>query len=272
MRIAAVALAGMASAPASAQSFEQQLLELVNLARWDNGQLPPLKGDALLDGAAEAHSEAMASRDFFAHCDPDTRLSPFQRMRNAGYVFSSAGENLAAGGASPAAVLAMWMGSLGHREHILSTNHREIGTGYAFDPNDQAVRRDTNGDCDIDTVSNWSLVHYWAQDFGRRADVFPLVIVREAYRTADCEVALYLYGEGSDNQMRLSNDGSTWSAWGPLLANSTWTLAGAAGSIATVHAELRIFGLETAAADSIRLDAACGGDAGQLPLFSSDFE
>jgi len=271
-RACAFALALVASAPACAQSFEEELLELVNLVRWENGQLPPLKGDPQLDASSEGHSQAMASRDFFAHCDLDTGLSPFQRMRNAGYAFHAAGENIAAGSTGPAAVLSGWMNSAGHRQQLLSTSYREIGTGYAFDPTDVSVRRDVDGNCSTDTVSNWPLQHYWTQDFGRRPDSYPVVIEREAYETADCVVDLYVYGAGSGSEVRLSNDGVSWSAWESLATNRTWTLAGVAGGIATVYAQLRISGMELASSDQIHLGANCGGAPGLMPLFANEFE
>ena len=269
---ALAACALLACGPLHAQSFEAELLELVNLVRWDNGQLPPLKGNAQLDAVAEAHSQAMATRDFFAHCDLDTHLTPFQRMRNGGYEYNSAGENLAAGSTGPAAVLSGWMNSPGHRAHVLTTNYREVGSGYAFDPLDTNVRRDLDSDCNVDEVSTWTLQHYWTQDFGRRASVYPLVIDREAHATADCEVALYQYGAASGNEARLSNDGVNWTAWEPLQANRNWTLAGAAGSVATVHAQLRIGGWESEVSDQILLGTSCGTAPGATPLFSDGFD
>ncbi len=59
-------------------TYEEQVLEIVNQERWNNGQLPPLKGNTLLDNAAEGHSTNMAVRNFFAHCDLDTKTSPWE--------------------------------------------------------------------------------------------------------------------------------------------------------------------------------------------------
>jgi uncharacterized protein YkwD len=88
--------------PLGSPSFEERVLELVNEERWNNGQLPPLKGSAQLHDAADGHSINMAIRDFFAHCDLDTKTSPWDRMEAAGYTgWSSAAENIAAGYSTP---------------------------------------------------------------------------------------------------------------------------------------------------------------------------
>jgi uncharacterized protein YkwD len=69
---------------ASGPGFEDQVVEIVNQERWSNGQLPPLKKESLLDDLTESHSFNMATRNFFAHCDLDTGLKPFERMIAAG--------------------------------------------------------------------------------------------------------------------------------------------------------------------------------------------
>ncbi len=135
-------------------SYEDQVVEIVNQGRWDNGQLPPLKKNGLLDVSSETHSSNMATRDFFAHCELDTGRSPFDRMTAAGYFWIVAAENIAAGYSTPASVMVGWMSSSGHRTNILSLNYREIGVGYVNDPTDLAdVRRDPNGNCVADSLA-----------------------------------------------------------------------------------------------------------------------
>ncbi len=130
---------------AAGATFEEQVLEIVNQERWDNGQLPPLKGNQLLNNSAEGHSTNMAVRDFFDHCDLDTKKTFDQRIIDAGYNYWYAAENIAIGQQTPANVMSSWMNSSGHKANILSTNYREIGIGYYFQSNDQAnVRDDTN--------------------------------------------------------------------------------------------------------------------------------
>lgn len=220
-------------------SYVEEVVILVNQARWDNGQLPPLKGVGLLHNSSQTHSENMAVRDFFAHCDLDTGTSPWDRMVAAGYSWNSAGENIAAGYSTPTAVMNGWMNSTGHRNNILSTNFREIGVGYHFQSNDQGnVRLDANSDCVADTFNRGPYYRYWTQNFGRRNIVYPVVINREAYETTTPQVSLYQYGQGWAVEMRFRNEEGAWSAWQPYTANVSWTLSNGNG-LKTVQSEIR---------------------------------
>ncbi len=237
-------------------TFPEQVLELVNQARWDNGQLPPLKGSPSLHNAATTHSQNMAVRNFFAHCDLDTKTTPWDRMNAAGYTgWSSASENIAAGYNSPQAVMAGWMSSSGHRANILSANVREIGIGYAFQPDDQNNVRYDAGNCNPDGGGHGPFYRYWTQKFGRIDSVMPVVINREAYETDTRQVALYLYGAGWASQMRFRNENGSWSDWQPYQANVSWQLSGGNGE-KTVYAEIRnASGVVRSATDSILLNS-----------------
>lgn len=254
-----IVLALLAPRPALAQAIQAELVERVNIARWENGQLPPLKADALLGSLAQAHSQAMAERDFFMHCDPDTGLNPFQRMSQGGYAWNAAAENIAAGQSTAQAVMQAWMNSPGHRANILSTNVREIGVGYVHQPGDAAnVRQATQGGCVPNVFASGPFFRYWTQKFGRRNDVYPVVIAREARATQRCDVDVYVYGAGFATQMRLSNDGQNWSAWQPYTADLIWDLHGRAGEQATVYAEIRnAANVVRSAQDTILLDVDC---------------
>jgi uncharacterized protein YkwD len=247
-------------APVSAQTPAERVLELTNTQRWLNGQLPPLKGESLLQGAAAAHSAAMATRDFMMHCDPDTGTSPFVRMTAAGYFYNAAAENISAGYATPEAAVAGWMASSGHRANLLSTSYREIGIGHALQAGDQANVRFGNG-CTVTSSNNGPFGNYWTQKFGRRDSVYPLVIAREAYQTATCSVPVYLYGAGWAQEMRFSPDAQQWTAWQAFASNSNQTLRGAMGAASTLHAQLRNGGSVRSAQDSIRLAVDCNPGA-----------
>jgi uncharacterized protein YkwD len=221
-------------------NFEERVVEIVNQERAAVG-LPPLKGASELELSSGDHSFNMADRDFFAHCDPDTKESPFDRMEAAGYIWSAAAENIAGGFATPEDVMAGWMASEGHRANILDDafDFREMGVGYFEQPgDDNNVRLDQDGDCTDDGTRS-ALVHYWTQNFGRRSDVYPLVINRESHDTVCAELQLYVYGPPDAAEMRFSNDGVSWSAWMPYSPETTWPLPGASGSPATVFSEVR---------------------------------
>lgn len=229
-------------APAQADdepSYQQQVLELVNQARWDNGQLPPLKDSSLLESAAMTHSSNMANRDFFAHCDLDTKTSPGDRIEAAGYDWSAYGENIAAGYGTPEEVMAGWMGSSGHRSNILSTGFRELGVGYVYQSDDATnVRKDDNRDCNSDGTYGYGFRAYWTQNFGRTG-TYPVVINREAYETASREVELYIYRPSwTAVEMRFRNEVGDWSAWLPYQETLPWTLSPGTGE-KTVTVELR---------------------------------
>ena len=228
-------------------------MEIVNQERWSNGQRPPLKRNVLLDGSAFTHSANMAIRNFFAHCDLDTKTSPWDRMNTAGYYQSSGGENIAAGYSSPTSVMAGWMNSSGHRANILSTSYRELGIGYDYQSGDVGNIRFDNGNCAGDGGNHGPYYHYWTQNFGRRNDVYPVIIDREAYETRTNSVDLYMYGEGWAEEMRFCNANGLWSDWMPYTPDVSWTLSGGTG-YKIVLAEIRNGETVRAAEDTIYLN------------------
>ncbi len=258
--------------PADTPSFEDEVMVLVNQARWDNGALPPLKRIDLLDNSSETHSDNMAAREFFAHCDPDTGTLPWDRMQAAGYNWNSAAENIAAGYSTPAAVMTGWMNSSGHRANILSTSYRELGIGYVYQSGDLGnVRFDENGDCTPDSFNHGPYGSYWTQNFGRRNTVYPVVINREEFETTSSQVTLYLYGAGTMTEMRFQNESDPWSAWEPFQTDRAWALSPGNG-LKTVHAELRNgSGTIYPASDTIWLDDPGGPSPTPSPLPTSTF-
>jgi len=239
-------------------SFEQQVVEIVNQERWNNGQLPPLRQNHLLDSSSEGHSSRMAFSNFFAHCDLDDGSSPFERMTDAGYIWNSAAENIAAGYSTPASAMAGWMASSGHRTNILSSSKRELGVGYVYDSGDTSnVRYDSDRNCVADSSNNGPFRRYWTQNFGRRSNVYPIVVNREAYQTDSHWVDLYVYGEGFAQNMRFANENEPWSQWQPYNPNVTWTLSAADGT-KEVFVEIQNgSGSVLGASDTIELTAGC---------------
>jgi uncharacterized protein YkwD len=123
--------------------FDRQILDLVNQERAKVGA-DPLKINEQLDLAADLHTLDQAKMNKMSHTGSNGSTMG-DRITNAGYVFSSAGENVAYGFADAAAVVKGWMNSEGHRKNILNPNYKEIGVGYAEGADGRP---------------------YWTQDFG----------------------------------------------------------------------------------------------------------
>ena len=111
-----------------ASSYAEEVLKLVNAERTKNG-LNALQLDGALSKVAEAHSKDMATRNFFSHTNPDG-LSPFDRIKNAGISYKTAGENIAMGQKSAEQVVEAWMNSEGHRKNILNASFTKMGLGH----------------------------------------------------------------------------------------------------------------------------------------------
>jgi uncharacterized protein YkwD len=127
-------------------SFQSQVVKLTNKERAKAG-CKALKSNTALKTAAQKHSADMAKKNYFSHTGKDGR-SPFDRMTDAGYAFSAAAENIAAGQRTPGDVVEGWMNSEGHKANILNCTYTEIGVGYA---------------------KGGSYGTYWTQNFGRPA-------------------------------------------------------------------------------------------------------
>lgn len=122
-------------------AFEGEVLRLTNLARARGhdcdsagrfGPSGPLVMNDRLRCAARVHSLYMASTGEFAHDESQNGSDPFERMASAGYEFSAAGENIAAGQRSPQEVVAGWLESDGHCANIMLPAYRELGVGFAL--------------------------------------------------------------------------------------------------------------------------------------------
>lgn len=116
---------------ASVLAYEQEVVTLVNAERAKYG-LSALTLDAALCGYARVKSQDMHDQRYFSHTSPSYG-SPFDMMRNFGVSYQYAGENIAMGYSSPAAVVNAWLNSEGHRANILSANYTSIGVGYVAD-------------------------------------------------------------------------------------------------------------------------------------------
>lgn len=108
----------------------------------------PVVAQSQLAAAAQGHAEDMATQDYFSHDSLDGR-TPWDRIRATGYVFTTAGENIAAGYPTPEQVVQGWLESPGHCSNIMNGRFRELGVGHA-------------------TSSTSRYRVYWVQNFGSR--------------------------------------------------------------------------------------------------------
>jgi uncharacterized protein YkwD len=118
-----------ASATVKVSGAAARVVELVNSVRSRAG-CPNLTVNAKLTMAAQDHSKDMAAYSNMSHTGSDGS-SPDGRITSAGYRWSSYGENIAYGYATPESVMAVWMASPGHRRNILDCSFKEIGVGLA---------------------------------------------------------------------------------------------------------------------------------------------
>jgi uncharacterized protein YkwD len=110
----------------------QAVVCLINKKRTRN-HLKPVHPDEALAAAAQAHTNAMTSQNFFSHEGDGT---PASRASAAGYMAGArawgVGEDLFWGIArrsTPRATVNAWMHSAPHRSVMLSRSFRQVGVG-----------------------------------------------------------------------------------------------------------------------------------------------
>jgi uncharacterized protein YkwD len=124
---------------------ERLIAQAVNAGRLRMApDLPPLTGEAVLDGIARERSAAMAAGAPFDHQDAGGAYPTIQKMRTRYAKFGAMGENIAMD-FEPSRdefdphhfairVVDGWFNSEGHRENILSPAFTRCGTGVARSP------------------------------------------------------------------------------------------------------------------------------------------
>jgi uncharacterized protein YkwD len=139
------ATAGGTSATRS--SLDAYLIALIDGYRGATGR-QPLAANAALTGAAVWMAQDMASHSYIGHISSDGR-TPVQRLAAFGYPSATlyTGEDLAAGYATAAAVLAGWRASPAHDAVLENASYDAIGVGVVYDAS---------------TTYKW----FWAADFG----------------------------------------------------------------------------------------------------------
>ncbi len=215
--------------------YEQAVVEQTNAIRMQNG-LPPLKRVQQLDESARYHAADMSINDYFDHDTyhrPDGNLTlvcdTWNRIETYYKDWQALAENIAAGQRTPESAMEGWMNSPEHKHNILSSSYREIGVGFYEGPGEYR--------------------YYWDQNFGKRDNVFPLVIDGEKATTGSRTVPVYIYG--SWKEMRLRNDQDAWGPWIPFQNSFNWLLPENNG-VHTVTAQLRGGGNAASSSDTIQ--------------------
>lgn len=106
-------------------SYAVQVVSLVNAERAKQG-LSALTVSTKVQQVAQTRAGELKSS--FSHTRP-SGASCFTALTEAGVPYTRAGENIAYGQSSPAAVVQAWMNSSGHRANILSSSFTTIGVG-----------------------------------------------------------------------------------------------------------------------------------------------
>ena len=118
----------------SENSFEQEVLNLVNAQRAKAGLTPLAMGDAELQAAADERAKEVAK--VASHTRPDG-TNCFTVLKEYNVDDTATGENAAWGEVSPEEVVNDWMNSEGHRVNIMDPTAKYMALGYDFDANSQ---------------------------------------------------------------------------------------------------------------------------------------
>ncbi len=110
-------------------------------------RVTPVRHNARLAMAARIYARRMAVLRFFSHVDRVTGATPGLRATGVGYHWATVGENLAAGYATPAAVIRAWRTSPSHCRNMMDGRWRHLGVGWFYG-----------------AKSRWG--SYWSQLFG----------------------------------------------------------------------------------------------------------
>lgn len=102
-----------------------QLLSFTNQKRVENG-FAPLVENPKLSEAASKKADDMFAKNYWAHNSPDG-TTPWVFIKESGYNYVYAGENLARGFNSATDVVNAWMASPKHRANILSGSYKDVG-------------------------------------------------------------------------------------------------------------------------------------------------
>jgi uncharacterized protein YkwD len=106
-------------------------LAATNAARRASG-LVELAQNSALNEAAARKLEDMRQNGYWAHYRPSDQKAPWDFMRESGYGYRVAGENLARGFSTVEGITKAWLASPTHRANLLSDKYTEVGFANAY--------------------------------------------------------------------------------------------------------------------------------------------
>ena len=118
--LTSIVAAPTTTAPTTAASYADRVLALTNAERTSRG-LRALSFSSCADGYANSWAKSLSLAGALSH----QPLLPILTACSA----SRVGENVAYGNVTPEQLVAMWMGSTGHRANILNAAFTHLGVG-----------------------------------------------------------------------------------------------------------------------------------------------
>lgn len=116
---------------------QKQIVALTNVMRTDLG-VNELIVRPMLEKSAQAKADDMVVNEYFSHTSPEG-LTVREFLRQAGYRYSTAGENLAMGFSTAEQVIEAWKNSPTHYANLIDKDFIDLGVGlsggvYAGEP------------------------------------------------------------------------------------------------------------------------------------------
>lgn len=102
-----------------------QVVSYTNAERAKSG-LGAVTLNGSLNNAARLKADDMFANQYWSHVSPAGK-QPWDFMKQAGYSFSAAGENLARDFSTTPEMIAAWMGSPSHKANIMNAKYQEMG-------------------------------------------------------------------------------------------------------------------------------------------------
>lgn len=118
-----------AGAAATLETQRVEMLDRINAFRGAR-DLGSLEQDSALNRAALDHARDMAKMHEMSHNGSDNS-DLADRLQRVCYAFWTAAENIAAGGAEAAGVVARWIASKPHLENMLIRDLSHVGIGHS---------------------------------------------------------------------------------------------------------------------------------------------